>query len=291
MLPRLRSSGTRTTLRLFLWYYFWQFWYQMSENLNIQFEKIQSSIKESAFNVKKQYDQSNVGRFQKEWTLWARFWSHIARMAYWLWSWIIYPVTSRVFRATRWFARQYRDLWLSVVYYKDEYGVQRFSKLRGFATIFATTIIAAIVIVHLWAGLVFTFWYLPLVQHDETLYLYNSQKISEGIDPYSTWDDIHEVHGCETLPCNDQTSVTFRVKATWFNELWSVYHNGSLFYPGYVAGAVAPIMNKCTITSYGIRKKFRTLMRSWDIYPDLIKVTSCAPVVESAPVLQNKDYR
>lgn len=260
-------------------------------NLADQFDKVQASIKQTAFDVKKQYDQSNVGRLQKEWTLWAKFWSHIARMAHWLWLWLIYPVTSRAFRAARYLARKYRNLWLSLVYTPDEYGVERFSRLRGFSVAIVTGIVCTILIMHLWAALVFTFWYWPLVQHDETLYLYNSQKISDGLDPYSSWDDIHEVHGCETLPCSDQTSVTFRVKATWFNELWSVYHNGSLFYPGYVAGAVAPVMQKCTITSYGIRKKFRTLLRSWDIFPDLIKVSSCAPVQENAPILKNKDYR
>lgn len=260
-------------------------------DLGDKFDKIQSGIAASAYNVKKQYDQSAVGRFQKEWTLWARFWSHIARMGYWIWSWIIRPATSRLFRAARYLAKKYRDLWLSLVYYEDQYKVRRFSRLRGFFTAFATAIISSILIMHLWAGLVAVFWYWPLVQHDETLYLYNSQKISEGIDHYSTWDDIHEVHGCETLPCSDQTSVTFRVKATWFNEIWSIYHNGSLFYPGYVAGAVAPVMQQCTITSYGIRKKFRTLLRSWDIFPDLIQVKSCAPVEDAAPILKNKDYR
>lgn len=260
-------------------------------DLSDRFDKAQAAIKDSAYNVKKQYDQSYVGRAQKEWTLWAKFWSHLAKMGFWLWNKIFRPITIRVFRAARFLARQYRDLWLRCVYKEDEYGVQRFSKVRGFATIITTTIVGTVLVAHLWAGLVFTFWYWPLVQHDETLYLYNSQKISEGLDPYSTWDDVHEVHGCETLPCTDQTSVTFRVRASWFNELWSIYHNGSLFYPGYVAGAVAPVMERCTITSYGIRKKFRTLMRTWDIFPDLIKVTSCAPVLDTAPVISNKDYR
>lgn len=149
---------------------------------------------------------------------------------------------------------------------------------------------ATILWAHIWFALVGVFWYLPLVQRDETLYLYNSQKISDGATD-STLDDVHEVHGCETLPCTDQTSVTFRVRASWFNEVWSFYHHGTFFYPGYVAGAVAPIMEKCTITSYGIRKKFRSLLRTWDVYPDLLQVKSCSPVNEEAPILHNKDYR
>lgn len=260
-------------------------------DLGERFDKVSASIKGTAYNVKKQYDQSSVGRFQKEWQLWIRFWSHIARMGFWVWDKIIRPISYRVFRAARFVARKYRDMWLALVYRKDEYGVARFSRVRGFGVLAASTIVGALLVVHIWAGLVGIFWYWPLVQHNETLYLYNSQKISDGLDPYSSWDDVHEVHGCETLPCTDQTSVTFHVRASWFNEIWSIYHNGSLFYPGYVAGAVAPVMEKCTITSYGIRKKFRTLLRSWDIFPDLIKVSSCAPVEDNAPVLKNKDYR
>lgn len=260
-------------------------------DLSDRFDKVQAAIKDSAYSVKKQYDLSSVGQFQKEWTLWAKFWSHISRLLYTIWHYCIRPVTIRLFRAVRFLSTKYRNLWLCLVYRDDEYGTPRFSKTRGFIVICVSIVSTSILIIHLWAGLVFTFWYLPLVNHDETLYLYNSQKISDGLDPYSSWDDIHEVHGCETLPCSDQTSVTFRVRASWFNEVWSFYHHASLFYPGYVAGAVAPVMQKCTITSYGVRKKFRTLMRSWDIYPDLLKVSSCAPVDESAPALSNKHYR
>ena len=204
---------------------------------------------QGAYNAKKAYDQSTVGRFQHDLTLWARFWSHIVRIAVWVWQRIVRPLAKPVWRVVRWFVVNYRDLWLALVYSKDKYDDEKFSIWRGISVAIGTWVIASVLLLHLWVAGVATFWYFPLVQHDETLYLYNSQKISEGLDPASTWDDVHEVHGCETLPCTDQTSVTFRVRASWFNELWSIYHHGSLFYPGYVAGAVAPVMERCVITS------------------------------------------
>jgi hypothetical protein len=86
--------------------------------------------------------------------------------------------------------------------------------------------------------------------------------------------------------------VTFRVRATWFNEVWSVLHHGSLFYPGYVAAAVNPVVNRCVITSYGIRRKL--LVQAWELYPDLIQV-KCMPTGadegKDGKIIDNKDYR
>jgi len=132
-------------------------------------------------------------------------------------------------------------------------------------------------------------WYLATVRHDEQLYLSNSQNLSssqtEGLE-------VHEVYGCETLPCTEQNTVTFRVRSTWFNELWSILHHGSLFYSGYVAADVSPVLNRCVITSYGVRRKF--LVRSWELYPDLVQV-ECMPTGadggKDSKTINNKDYR
>ncbi|HEX7881876.1 MAG TPA: hypothetical protein VF499_03965, partial [Afipia sp.] len=90
----------------------------------------------------------------------------------------------------------------------------------------------------------------------------------------------------------DQNTVTFRVRSTWFNEIWSILHHGALFYPGYVAAAVSPVLNRCVITSYGIRRKF--LVRTWELYPDLVQV-ECMPTDagggKDGKVIDNKDYR
>lgn len=261
------------------------------DDLSDRFKNVSDTIKTTITDTQKKYDQSSVGKFHADMNAWAKFWNRLSRVAAWTYATFIWPITWRFWRGAKKVATWYRDFFLWATTAKDKYGTPYFSKKRGLAVSLGMFFGTGFMLMTLWAGLIGVFWYWPLVQHDEKLYLYNSQKISDGLDLSSTLDDIHEVHGCETLPCNDQSSVTFRVRASVFNEYWSILHNGTLFYPGYVAGAVAPVMEECTITSYGIRKKFKAIIRSWDIYPDLVKVTSCAPVDEKAPILKNKDYR
>jgi hypothetical protein len=263
------------------------------DDLKASLDRTLNGVKSRAYEAKKSYDQSSVGKIHKEWSAWARFWTGFVRACAWIWYNLIFPVTKRLFRLARWLARKYRDLWLTLTYGKDQYGAREFRKGRAAAMVLCTTSVIGISIVFAEIPAVGLFWYLPLVQYNEELYLYNSQKVSEGATS-STLDDVHEVHGCETMPCNDQNSVTFMVRGTWFNEAWSIVHNGTLFYPGYVAGAVAPVMEKCVITSYGIRKKFRTIARQWDIFPDLVQVKSCNPVdveQKGGVILHNRDYR
>jgi len=51
-------------------------------------------------------------------------------------------------------------------------------------------------------------------------------------------------------------------------------------------------VNRCTITSYGIRRKF--LVRAWELYPDLVQV-ECMPTDagegKDSKVINNGDYR
>jgi len=260
----------------------------MSKDLHIQFEKISESIKQSAFDVKKQYDQSTVGKLQKEWTLWARFWSGFSKAVVFLYQKLIYPITWRLWRAIKWLAKKYRNLWLSITYKKDQYGVMRFSRTRG-----GVVILSTILSLYLMYGATMISlslpWYLLTVKHDEVLYLSNHSAV-EGHDRARVKiNDVYEITGCESLDCSDQDSVSFRVEASWFNEVWSIVHNHALYYPDYVAAAVSPVVNRCTITSYGVRKKF--LVRYWEMHPDILQVR-CIPVgLEKENSIHNKDYR
>jgi hypothetical protein len=250
-------------------------------------DKTLSDFKTKAYQAKKSYDQSDVGRTQRELTALGRFWSQFVRSCGWIYMQLIAPITWRVYRAIRWAFARYRALWARWVYAKDAYGDPEFSKARGGIMILAT--IAVCYLVYGVATVAATLpWYLATVQHNEQLYLSNSQNLSGE----AGGREIHEVYGCETLPCTDQNTVTFRVRASWFNEVWSVLHHGSLFYPGYVAAAVNPVVNRCIITSYGIRKKF--LVRAWELYPDLVQV-ECMPTNgdegKDGKVIHNKDYR
>jgi len=250
-------------------------------------DKTLADFKTTAYQAKKAYDQSDVGRAHRELTALGRFWAQFVHSCGWIYARLIAPITWRVYRGIRWAFARYRALWARCVYAKDAYGDPEFSKARGGMMILAT--IAACYLIYGVATVAGTLpWYLFTVRHDEQLYLSNSQNLSGRADDH----EIHEVYGCETLPCTDQNTVTFRVRATWFNEVWSVLHHGSLFYPGYVAAAVSPVLNRCTITSYGIRRKF--LVRAWELYPDLVQV-ECMPTDagegKESKVINNGDYR
>lgn len=260
----------------------------MSKDFHIQFERISKSIKQSAFDVKKQYDQSTVGQLQKEWTLWARFWSGFGKSVAFLYKKLIWPITWRLWRAAKWLAIKYRSLWMKVTYKKDDYQVLRFSRLRG-ASMVLSSILGLYASYSLLLILVTLPWYILTVKSNEVLYLSNHSAV-EGHDKHRVKiNDVYEITGCETLNCSDQDSVSFRVEASWFNEAWSIVHNGALYYPDYVAAAVSPVVNRCTITSYGVRKKF--LVRYWELHPDLLQVR-CLPVgLEKEPSLHNEDYR
>lgn len=108
--------------------------------------------------------------------------------------------------------------------------------------------------------------YFTTVKRDEIVYLTNSQEIL----PH---ENEHSVQGCHGLPCTDQNSIYFRIRATNFNEAWSILSGRGLFFPDYVAASVPVAVSRCKITSYGLRIKL--LMRGLDIYPDLLQ-TECS---------------
>lgn len=260
----------------------------MPKDLHIEFEKINNSIKQTAFDVKKQYDQSAVGRFHKEAGLWMRFWETFSSAIQWLYKKLLYPISWRLWRVFKWSMTRYRNLWLYITYKKDQYGVMQFSRMRG-----GIAIIATVVAIYTFYGVSIIAatlpWYLFTVKHNEVLYLSNHSAV-EGHDRARVKiNDVYEITGCESLDCSDQDSVSFRVEASWFNEAWSLVHNGALYYPDYVAAAVSPVVNRCTITSYGVRKKF--LVRYWELHPDILQVR-CLPVgLEKENSIHNKDYR
>lgn len=261
----------------------------MTDPLNIRFEKIQDSIRGSFYNSKKQYDQSTVGKLHADLTLWAKFWYTLSSAALWLYNKLIYPITRRLWRLVKWVGTQYRTLWFKLTYKKDQYGTKYFSKTRGGIVIVGT--IVSIYLVYGILQIASTLpWYFLTVKHDEVLYLSNHSAV-EGHHGSSKVkiNEVYEITGCETIDCSDQDTVSFRVEASWFNEVWSVFHNYALYYPDYVAAAVSPVVNRCTITSYGIRKKF--IVRYWELHSDILSVR-CIPVgLENLPEVRNNDYR
>jgi hypothetical protein len=136
------------------------------------------------------------------------------------------------------------------------------------AMITATFIFAWWVMLPLLGFLVDASLYAATVKRDEVVYMFNSQEISGE-------DNVHSVQGCHSLPCTDANSIYFRIRGTWFNEVWSVLNHGALFFPDFVAAAIPVTVSECKITSYGLRAKL--FMRGVEVYPDLL-ASSCTPV-------------
>jgi hypothetical protein len=261
---------------------------RLRDRTNISFEKISEAIDHSFYETKKQYDQSRVGRFHSEMNLWIRFWETFSSALQWLYWKLVWPLSWRLWRAFKWLMTRYRNLWLRITYKKDQYGVMRFSRTRG-----GVVILSTILSLYLMYGVTMISlslpWYLLTVKHDEVLYLSNHSAVEGHDRARIKINDVYEITGCESLDCSDQDSVSFRVEASWFNEVWSIVHNHALYYPDYVAAAVSPVVNRCTITSYGVRKKF--LVRYWELHPDILQVR-CLPVgLEKENSIHNKDYR
>jgi hypothetical protein len=180
----------------------------------------------------------------------------------WVYLKIMAPVARPFIRLGRTLFRWYRAAWARFVYRTDG----SFSWARS-GVMLTATIIAFYIIPHV---MMFTFHatlYLTTAK-TEDVFLTQSQEIYPD-------DDIHSVKGCDSLPCNEMSSIYFRVQPSWFNQAWALVNNGSLFYPDYVAAAVPPGISECTILSYGFRLKF--LMRRYDIYPDML-TANCRPV-------------
>lgn len=220
-------------------------------------------------------DGDSVAQAQKKVSAWYVFFYQVVTSVALIYRRWLSPVFGFLERPVGWLWFQYRRLWDFVVYTEKD-GQRRFSKIRGAAMILWTigSLWGAwhIVLPTLWdAG-----WYAATARVNETVYLTDSQEIYPD-------DNIHAVKGCEALPCSDQNTIYFRVRPQYFHHLWSMVHEGSpftLFFPDFIAPAVAPGLNKCKITSYGIRLKF--LMRNLDIYPDLL-AAECVVVSKEQP--------
>ena len=200
-------------------------------------DKTLSDFKTRAYEAKKAYDQSDVGRAHRELTALGRFWSQFVHSCGWIYMQLIAPITWRIYRAIRWAFARYRALVGALRLRQGclrrsgiQQGARRDDDPRDDCRLLRR-LLASPRSPGPCPGTCAT------VRHDEQLYLSNSQNLSGQADGH----EIHEVYGCETLPCTDQNTVTFRVRATWFNEVWSVLHHGALFYPGYVAAAVNPV--------------------------------------------------
>ena len=133
-----------------------------------------------------------------------------------------------------------------------------------FGTLFALWLVPSILLTGWQAGL------MAVTMKHEEVFLTSA----EEIDPEG---EVHAIRGCRSIPCSEADATYFRVRSTWMHDGYALLKRGHMFYPEEVAGVVAPGVNRCQVTSYGIR--MRALMRGWGIYPDMLNAV-CTPWVE-----------
>lgn len=204
----------------------------------------------------------------------AAFWFHILSTFHFIWKTFVKPVYKFLYSAYDYlFWSNFRKVWDRYAYNTNIIGEKKLSVIKGTSIILST--ITTLVVVY---GFVFlmadTTLYFLTASRNEIVYLSNAQEISHA-------DNLHSAQGCvapETtlesdteFNCSDANSLYFRVDNSLFNQLWSLIHHRTIFYPDYVSAAIAPGWHKCTITSYGFRAKF--FVRNWDIYPHLLSAS------------------
>lgn len=239
-------------------------------NLRDEVEALKKKVEERAYEKDKIHSRSWTGRTQYNLTALHRFFFQFVQAVIWIYSRILRPVARVLFKPISWLWHLFRFLWDKAVYYEDAYQNRQFSKTRAGMFLFLSGVFAWFIFVPAVAFIFHAILYFTTVKRDEIVYLTNSQEIL----PH---ENQHSVQGCHALPCTDQNSIYFRIRATNFNEAWSILSSGNLFFPDYVAASVPVAVSRCKITSYGLRIKL--LMRGLDIYPDLLK-TECTPLGE-----------
>jgi hypothetical protein len=243
-------------------------------DLQDEIEKLKAKIDDNAYRAKKTEAASFEARRRSDVAAMNRFVAQFLLACHWIYQNILSPAGRFASIPARRLFRWYRWLWDKVVYRQDQYKNRLFSKTRAGLLLTATIVFAWFILLPLLEFLFDVGLYLATVRKDEVVYLTNSQEIIPE-------ENVHSVQGCHSLPCTDDNSVYFRIRATPFNEVWSLVQGHGLFFPDYVAAAVPLTISRCTITSYGMRIKF--VVRNLDIYPDVLR-TECAPLgADAAP--------
>ncbi|MGE3873171.1 MAG: hypothetical protein AB7F74_09455 [Parvibaculaceae bacterium] len=238
--------------------------------LRDEVEALKKKIADDAHEKGKTHARSWTGRTQYNLTALHKFFFQLLQALIWIYERVARPVVRVLFKPVRWLWHLYRLLWDKAVYYEDAYENRQFSKTRAGIFLLLSAGFAWYVFVPAVVFLCHAILYFATVKHDEIVYLTNSQEII----PH---ENEHSVQGCHAIPCTDQNSIYFRIRASNFNEAWSILNGRGLFYPDYVAASVPVAVSRCKITSYGLRIKL--LMRGLDIYPDLLQ-TECTPLHE-----------
>jgi hypothetical protein len=94
----------------------------------------------------------------------------------------------------------------------------------------------------------------------ETIYLSDSVELEDGL-----WS----AKGCPTKECSSDNALYFRIKNTWFNNIWNLVHHGQIFFPDGIAAGVPTGQTECKVISYGLRYR---LVMIFNYYPQILQV-------------------
>jgi hypothetical protein len=239
-------------------------------------EALRKRMADKAQDKAKRDARSWTGRAEHDLTAIHKFWFQFVMACHWIWVNLIRPATRWIYWPVPYLWHGYRVLWDKVVYYQDQYQNRMFSKTRAGVFLAATAGFLWYLAVPLLVLLATTVIFFSTVKK-ETVYLTNSQEIVPE-------DNTHSVQGCHDLPCTDDNSIYYRIRATNFNETWSIVSGRGIFYPDFVAASVPVSISRCEITTYGLRMKL--LVSGFDIYPDLIEA-KCTPLQDINPSAPN----
>lgn len=149
---------------------------------------------------------------------------------------------------------RYKKLWKRYCY--DEYG--DFFWKRALCMILATGFSAYVVISVL--EFVFDACYYYTTKKVETIYLSDSVELEDGL-----WS----AKGCPTKECSSDSALYFRIKNTWFNNIWNLWHHGQIFFTDIIAAGVPTGQSECRVISYGLRYR---LVMIFNYYPQILEV-------------------
>lgn len=240
----------------------------MTEPLADRIARLEAEAAHAADQRRRDSRYSRLGRMREDMTSTSTFLGQIGSALAWVWTYVVRPCLHWLSIPTRWLYREYRRLWAYTVYRRTADDVLVFSKTRAGLFLLGTFGFLWYLLIPLIDCAWDAAWYFATVRHQEHVYLLGSQEIN-------SWTGAHIIEGCSELPCSDRDAVYFRTEGGLFNNLWSLVHNRSLFYPEYVGAAVPYGVNQCEITSYGMRIRFPG--RIVNTYSYMLSVT-CKPI-------------
>lgn len=243
----------------------------MSETLSERITRLRAEAERTVNEQRKRAYQSGPARTARDIAGFTWFLTGVGMGLFWVWEKIARPVWRFARRPMSWAMREYIGFWNYVTIIRDPYGKPTFSKTRAGLMVIGTLIFWFILLGPLLALAADCVIYALTAEVDEKLTLLSSQPLDEDRNTYI-------VVGCTEYPCTDQNSLSFKVRTTLFNDLWSVIHlRGFSFYPDRVAAPIPMDVSECVITSYGIRQNIFGVR----MFPDILSVKSCIVVLET----------